>query len=86
MRFSLPAATPRACAKQIKIADRAAAYLEAIHLAGFSPEEGDEIFGRPDVSLRNLESLLAPMSSQEAEARFIDAFRELEAEMAGVQD
>ncbi len=86
MRFSLPAATPRACAKQIKTADRAAAYLEAIHLAGFSPAEGDEIFGRPDVSLRNLETLLAPMSSQEAEARFIEAFRELEAEMAGVQD
>jgi 5'-deoxynucleotidase YfbR-like HD superfamily hydrolase len=86
LRFALPATTPRACAKQIKTADRAAAYLEAIHLAGFSRDEGDEIFGRPDVSLRNLESLLAPMSSQEAEARFIEAFRELEAEMTGVQD
>ena len=86
LRFALPATTPRACAKQIKLADRAAAYLEAIHLAGFSREEGDEIFGTPDVSLRNLEPLLAPMSSQEAEARFIEAFRDLEADMTGAQD
>ena len=86
LRFSLPSTTPRACAKQIKLADKASAYLEAIHLAGFSPEEGDEIFGRPDVSLRNLESLMAPMSSQEAEARFLETFRDLEASLSSAQD
>ena len=39
LRFSLPAAMPAALAKQVKKADREAAFFEAIHLAGF--EDGE---------------------------------------------
>ena len=83
LRFSLPATTPVQAEKLIKQADRAAAFIEATRLAGFAEEEAERFFGRPDVALRHIEPLLAPMASQDAEVRFLDAFRDLEAEIAG---
>ena len=84
LRFSLPVAMPPALVKGIKLADRTAAFIEATHLAGFSVKEAESIFGVFDVNMRHYEPLLAPMPAQEAEARFLDAFRGLEDEISGV--
>ena len=86
LRFSLPAITPAPLVKRIKVADRAAAFIEATHLAGFSVKEAESIFGEWSFSLRQIEPLLAPVPSQEAETRFLDAFRALEDEIAGASE
>src|SRR5690606_30462956 len=49
LRFALPASTPLALVRQIKRADREAAYFEAVRLAGFSPAEARRFFGYPSV-------------------------------------
>jgi hypothetical protein len=66
-----------------KAADRAAAFIEATHLAGFADAEAERFFGRPDVYLREIETLIAPMHSDKAEDLFITRFRAIEAEMNG---
>ncbi len=81
LRFSLPATTPAALAKLIKRADHAAAFIEATRLAGFSLEEAESFFGLPEVRLRDLDALIAPAPSNEAEDRFLKSFRELESDM-----
>ncbi len=48
IRFGLPAATPVAIKKQIKKADRISAWMEAVEIAGFSEEEANKLFGKPD--------------------------------------
>ena len=83
VRFSLPATAPPALAKLIKKADHAAAFIEATHLAGFTHEEAERFFGLPEARPRDLDALIAPAPSNEAEARFLEGFRRLEAEMAG---
>ena len=78
LRFSLPAQTPPALAKLIKRADRAAAFIEATRLAGFSVAEAEKFFGRPEMALRHADALLAPMAPETAETNFLRMFRELE--------
>lgn len=51
IRFGLPAAIPLTVKRQIKKADRISAWMEATRLAGFTTEEADKIFGRPDPGL-----------------------------------
>jgi len=80
VRFSLPATTPAGAQRLIKKADMAAAFVEAVHLAGFQEEEADDFFGRPDISLRPFMNLLTPMASDHAEDLFLRRFRELENE------
>jgi uncharacterized protein len=46
VRFGLPPAVPDQIARLIKRADRAAAFLEATELAGFSQAEAAKYFGR----------------------------------------
>lgn len=66
LRFGLPALLPAGVADGIKRADRASAYFEAIHLAGFAVEEAGKIFQRP----RNLSCpeirLLSPTQAKRA--------------------
>lgn len=83
IRFALPATTPAALRKLVKAADRASAYLEAIHLAGFSLAEAEQFFGRPKQPLRKIEPFIAPIDSARAQDMFLDAFRALEAAMEG---
>ncbi len=74
IRFGLPAALPESASALIKRADRAAAYLEATQLAGFSQGEAHRYFGRP----RDLDRLrLEPWPPGEAKDRFLDRFEEL---------
>ena len=74
LRFGLPAQPPKSAAALIKRADRAAAYLEATQLAGFSSVEGHRFFGRP----RGLdEPRLQAWPPTEAKDRFLSRFTEL---------
>lgn len=61
IRFGLPAQIPAATKKQIKVADRISAWLEATRIAGFSRHEADKLFGKPDATLiEGLEITLRP--------------------------
>jgi uncharacterized protein len=61
IRFGLPAVIPTKVKKEIKRADRVSAWLEAVHIAGFSQHEADRFFGAPDSRLiTGLEIRLRP--------------------------
>ena len=51
IRFGLPAQIPVAIKKQIKKADKISAWLEATQIAGFTVDEADRFFGKPDTNL-----------------------------------
>jgi hypothetical protein len=70
LRFGLPAAPAPAVARLVKQADRAAAYLEATRLAGFSRQEADAAFGRPGRLPAGLEPFLDPWPPETAAERF----------------
>lgn len=78
IRFSLPAKAPARLAALTKAADRAAAWLEATHVAGFAVDEADAIFGRPEGDLTGFDALLAPQTADEAKAAFLARFRALD--------
>ncbi|MGE4373528.1 MAG: YfbR-like 5'-deoxynucleotidase [Xanthobacter sp.] len=79
MRFSLPAHWPASLERIIKTADRASAYFEAIHLAGFSPAEAKTIFGRPPrLDPQDERDYLEPWTAQTAKDRFLHRFEELQ--------
>ncbi|GGH17947.1 hydrolase [Alsobacter metallidurans] len=83
LRFGLPAATPHPLAALAKTADKAAAYLEATHLAGFADAEAARFFGRPTVMSPAIAALLEPWTAGEAQQRFLDRFRALDAARDG---
>ena len=74
LRFGLPAALPADWLRRIKAADRAAAYLEAVELAGFTEAEARKVLPfrgrRPEIRLS-----AAP--SEAARATLLQRFREL---------
>jgi 5'-deoxynucleotidase YfbR-like HD superfamily hydrolase len=76
LRFSLPAAMTAALAKQVKKADREAAFFEAIHLAGFADAEARKLFGEPSLPAFDVEAfdrLIRPWPTREAQVRFVAA-------------
>ncbi len=74
IRFGLPAMPVESATQLIKRADRAAAFLEATQLAGFTPAEGRKYFGRP----RGLEDVsLESWTPEQAESRFLARFEAL---------
>jgi 5'-deoxynucleotidase YfbR-like HD superfamily hydrolase len=78
IRFGLPPQLAPDVEKQIKNADRGAAYLEATELAGFSESEARRLFGRdpglPETAKRDY---LTPWSAAKAEKRFLARFNGL---------
>jgi uncharacterized protein len=79
IRFGLPPQIPVTIERQIKAADRGAAYLEATELAGFSEEEAKRLFGRdPGLPDAVREDYLTPWSAAKAEKRFLTRFKALE--------
>lgn len=78
LRFSLPARTPARLKTLCKDADRIAAWLEATRVAGFSIEEADAIFGRPECDLAGLDGAFAPLQAEDAKAAFLARFRALD--------
>jgi 5'-deoxynucleotidase YfbR-like HD superfamily hydrolase len=81
MRFALPATTPAALVKITKQADRAAAFIEATRLAGFTVAEAEQFFGRPRLALRNLDALVSPMDATSAKILFLARFADIESAM-----
>jgi 5'-deoxynucleotidase YfbR-like HD superfamily hydrolase len=78
VRFGLPPALPAELARLIKSSDRAAAYLEATRLAGFSTAEAKRFFGTPpEVAATFERDYLVPWSARDAEARYLKRFAEL---------
>lgn len=79
--FNLPPDLPVSIAKLAKKADIISAYLEAIHLAGFSKEEADKIFGKPaKVTAEQLDALatsIEPLPTKDAQEAFLARFAEL---------
>jgi uncharacterized protein len=80
VRFSLPPEVPEPIARIVKRADKAAAFLEATQLAGFSHDEAERFFGRPP-NLRSRKAghltSLRPMPAEEASRRYLARFRAL---------
>jgi 5'-deoxynucleotidase YfbR-like HD superfamily hydrolase len=80
VRFALPALAPAALERQIKQADRQAAYFEAVELAGFTPPEARKYFGEPSLpafDLDRFDVLIRPWPTREAHDRFVAAFEAL---------
>ena len=78
VRFSLPVTLPADLVAVIKTSDRAAAYLEATRLAGFSSGEAGRFFGRPPKFSAVIErDYLTPWPADIAEARYLDRFTKL---------
>ena len=77
-RFSLPAPMPRLAHDLSKKADRAAAFVEATALAGFTREEAEEFFGPAPRLTRATLALAQPWPVSDVEARFLARFDELD--------
>lgn len=74
LRFGLPAAMPAPWKKLIKRADLICAWMEATQLAGFTDEEADSFFIRPEPSqLMDL----TPQAPEAAQTAFLDRFAEI---------
>ncbi|MGH2340733.1 hydrolase [Segnochrobactraceae bacterium EtOH-i3] len=82
LRFGLPAQPDPALEKAVKAADGLSAWLEAVHLAGFSRDEADQIFGRPKGRAAGFApgALIEPWPTAEAQARFLARFAALDDE------
>ena len=75
LRFGLPVKLPDEVTKLIKAADRAAAFLEATRLAGFSIAEARRFFGTPTALAPAAErDYLTPWPAEVAEKRYLDRF------------
>lgn len=75
-RFGLPAPDPRTAAL-VKAADRVAAFLEAVQLAGFARAEAERVFGVPPGLDAVAHPPLAPLATDAAERAFLDRFAAL---------
>lgn len=84
LRFSLTK-LPKAAETLVKRADRAAAYIEAIKIAGFPLDEARSIFDpRGLFEALDLDEIdLAPMPPNQAEQRYLQRFKALEPLSAG---
>ena len=75
-KFGLPSKIPDVIKKQIKRADTASAWLEAVQIAGFSEKEANTLFGKPIISdLKNL--TLSPHEPTQVKNQFLKLFNEL---------
>jgi 5'-deoxynucleotidase YfbR-like HD superfamily hydrolase len=80
IRFGLPPVHSPAIERQIKEADKGAAYLEATELAGFAEAEAKRLFGRdPGLPEATRQDYLAPWTAAKAEKRFLARFNALHA-------
>ncbi len=75
-RFGLTAPTA-SLARLVKQADRIAAHLEAVRLAGFAPAEAERYFDRAADLPDRVLALIEPWPTADAEARFLARFAAL---------
>ena len=76
MRFNIPTKKIELIKKRVKLADKKAAWLEAIHLAGFSQQEADSVFGKQK-GIKGFESSLLPEAPFFVRKKFVNRFNEL---------
>tara|TARA_A100001015_G_scaffold178621_1_gene198555 strand:+ start:175 stop:762 length:588 start_codon:yes stop_codon:yes gene_type:complete len=76
IRFNIPTTRIKTIKKQVKIADKMAAWLEAIRLAGFSKQEADGLFGK-QVGVESFENYLLPDTPYFIRKKFVKRFNEL---------
>ena len=77
LRFGLPGSPAQAWVKLIKRADKLAAYVEAVQLAGFEPPEARKFFGDPKPEqIAHLN--LRPEPPETAKAAFLQRFEALQ--------
>lgn len=74
LRFGLLPKTPPALKKLIKKADRICAWFEAVHLAGFSIDEANDLFISPP---EGLEINITPLAPKDAQIVMVKKFEEL---------
>ena len=80
IRFGLPPVLSTEIERQIKEADKGAAYLEATELAGFAKAEAKRLFGRdPGLPISTRQDYLTPWTAAKAEKRFLARFKALTA-------
>jgi uncharacterized protein len=80
IRFGLPPVLSAEIERQIKEADKGAAYLEATELAGFAQAEAKRLFGRdPGLPISTRQDYLTPWTAARAEKRFLARFKALTA-------
>jgi 5'-deoxynucleotidase YfbR-like HD superfamily hydrolase len=80
IRFGLPPVLSVEVERQIKEADKGAAYLEATELAGFAQAEARRLFGRdPGLPVSTRQDYLTPWTAAKAEKRFLARFKALTA-------
>jgi uncharacterized protein len=78
VRFGLPRTLPEEFYGLIKLADQAAAGLEATRLAGFEAGEAHRYFGRiPELAPAVEHDYLTPWPAEVAEERFLQRFAEV---------
>src|SRR4051794_6510992 len=78
IRFGLPPVLAPEMVRQIKEADRGAAYLEATELAGFAQAEAKRLFGRdPGLPISARQDYLTPWTAAKAEKRFLARFKSI---------
>jgi uncharacterized protein len=83
LRFGLPSQSAPELADLIKLADHAAAYLEATRLAGFASTEAQRFFGKPPAFSAAMErDYLKPWPAETAQARYFERFTNLSASNA----
>jgi hypothetical protein len=75
LRFSLNPEPAAALRRLTKKADRISAYFEATLYAGFDADEAARLFGAPEIDSKLLETLLAPMPPDQAQALFLHRFQ-----------
>jgi hypothetical protein len=76
IRFGLPPVLADEITRQIKAADRGAAYLEATELAGFAEAEAKRLFGGdPGLPPASVRDYLTPWTAARAEKRFLARFK-----------
>ncbi|WP_375412501.1 YfbR-like 5'-deoxynucleotidase [uncultured Bradyrhizobium sp.] len=80
IRFGLSPVLSADLTRQIKAADRGAAYLEATLLAGFAEAEAKRLFGGdPGLPAEIMKDYLTPWPAAKAEKRFLARFETLHA-------
>ncbi|MXU64814.1 YfbR-like 5'-deoxynucleotidase [Oceanomicrobium pacificus] len=75
LRYGLPAEIPATVKRQIKKADRMSAWMEAVHIAGFSEAEADRFFTRPVAPVAD--RMLSAAPPADVRRAFLDRHREL---------
>ena len=70
LRFGLPLELPTKIQREIRIADRTSAWLEATQIAGFDQTEADQLFGRlQDPAIAKIR--IAPLAAEKARRAFV---------------